>query len=238
MHAWNSKFVKDSYPAQMARWSEPGPNDTLWIKPPASMTENSDLASARDFGWAAVCASEVGDTDTVNRLLAYADEFLHPQWDNDAYYYKRHDELFDDQQLFRCMDPHTGNVLLGYARLNITDGLRKLYDAPWDERHFSQPELDDLSEHVDVTAAFYDERAKRLILDFFASEGKVSTMLAFNNIWNRGDWTLQLDGETVAKGDGESVVSSGSDVGICREADRLVLSIPLTGAAALNICWQ
>ena len=43
------------------------------------------------------------------------------------------------------MEPLTGNALLGYARLNVPDGLWKLYNVPWTESHFAEPALSEVA---------------------------------------------------------------------------------------------
>lgn len=237
MHSWNPEFVKESYAKQIERWAKPGPDDTLWITPPDSMSENSDLASARDFGWAAACASEVGDSETLNKLLAYADKFLNAKWTDGGYHYARHDELFDKDGLFRCMDPHTGNALLAYARLNVPDGLRKLYDAPWDKKHFEEPALDDLPETLDVTRAEFDSELNRLDIKL-EGDATDETPLRFTGVWNKGEWTLHLDGQEVAKGDDSAVKTLKDTLGAVREGEALLLHMPVRESLELSIEWR
>ncbi len=237
MHAWNPDVVKQNYPAQMKRWLRPGPDGTLWIAPPEMMTENTDLASARDFGWAAACASEVGDTQTLNGLLAYADRYLHAKWADGGYHYARHDELFDDNGLFRCMDPHTGNALLAYARLNVPNGLHKLYSQPWDASHHAEPALDDLPEAIDVITAYFDPTARRLVLRM---EGHTNGDQSFrlSNIWGRGDWSLNLDGETVVRGTAQAFEAASEGVSASRTGTHLSLNFPVKGAVDMEVRWQ
>lgn len=238
MHAWNPDFVKTSFPRQMARWMRPGPDGTAWIVPPDSMVANEDLASARDFGWAAVCASEVGDTDTRDRLLAYADAYLHPRWTDGGYHYARHDRLYDPDGRFRCMDPHTGNALLAYARLNVPDGLRMLYDGPWDQRHFTEPALDELPETWDVTLARFDARNRQLVIRLENNGDSDDATLHFTGIWGRGDWCLYLDGETVASGGAEGVGQSTDGLTVTRADHKLILRLPARGPMDMVFKWQ
>lgn len=241
MHAWNPVLVKANFATQIDRWARPGPGDTLYIAPPAMMAENEDLASARDFGWAAVCASEVGDIETRDRLLAYADSYLHARWTDGGYHYARHDRLYDDDGLFRCMDPHTGNALLGYARLNVPDGLRMLYDDPWGPDHHREPALDDLPENIDVTVGRFDRDENRLAIRLERSVdigGAGDDALLFSNIRRRSGWTLSLDGDAVAWGDAEDVVTSVDGVPLAWTGDRLELRAAVTGALDIAIQWQ
>jgi hypothetical protein len=237
MHSWNPDFVEASYARQMARWLRPGPRDTAWIAIPEFMTENETAASARDFGWAAVCASEVGDLETRDRLLAYADAYLHARWTRGGYHYARHDELFDEDGLFRCMDPHTGNALLGYARLNVPGGLRGLYEGGWNTSHHDEPALDDLPENLDVTAARFDRDDRRLAVSL-AGDTAEDERLLFSNVWNRGAWTLQVDGQTVAEGHAGNTSSVGAGVSVERLDDHLAVHLPIARKADVAIRWQ
>jgi hypothetical protein len=239
MHAWNPDFVKANYPRQIERWSKNGPDGTLWIDPaipPAGF--GKELSNARDLGWAAACASEVGDANTLQRLLAYADQFLNPVWQDGAYFYQRRDGWFDAQGRLSAMDPHTGNALLAYARLNVPDGLHKLYCKPWNEHHFREPALVDMPEDLDVRAAQYDADSTTLWLNLRAREnaGRPAN-ISIGNVWDRGDWTLELDGETVARGS-TSAPHAGSGIAMRREGDSLLIACPVSSAIDLRFTWH
>jgi hypothetical protein len=237
MHAWNPDFVKANYPRHIERWSQLAPDGTLWIKPaipPAGF--GKELSSARDFGWAAVCASEVGDADTLRRLLAYADRFLNPAWDDDAYFYRRRDGWLDEDGKLAAMDPHTGNALLAYARLNVPDGLRNLYDDPWNAAHFAEPALVDMPDDLDVRGATFDRGAESLFLNFRQRSAGNAT-LAIANVWNRGDWTLHFDGSIAASGTPTEPTRTGA-AAVRRDGDTLVIECPQAQSVALQLSWQ
>jgi len=239
MHAWNPEFVKANYPHQIERWSKDGPDGTLWIDPAIPPVGfGKELSNARDFGWAAACASEVGDADTLQRLLAYADRFLNPIWQNGAYFYQRRDEWFDQQGQLSAMDPHTGNALLAYARLNVPDGLHKLYDKPWDEGHFHEPALVDMPDDLDVYAARYDADGGSLWLNLHANENAASVAsISIGNVWDRSDWTVELDGESVGHGTaGEP--STGNSIAMRREGGTLRIECPISRAVDLRLTWH
>ena len=239
MHAWNPEFVKANYPHQIERWSKDGPDGTLWIDPAIPPVGfGKELSNARDFGWAAACASEVGDADTLRRLLAYADRFLNPIWQNGAYFYQRRDEWFDQQGQLSAMDPHTGNALLAYARLNVPDGLHKLYDKPWDEGHFHEPALVDMPDDLDVYAARYDADGGSLWLNLHANENAASVAsISIGNVWDRSDWTVELDGESVGHGTaGEP--STGNSIAMRREGGTLRIECPISRAVDLRLTWH
>lgn len=210
MHAWNPGLVGQLYPAQMARWSVEGPDGTLWIKPTVPLETNQPPhTSARDFGWAAVCASEVGDGETLSRLLGYADRFLHPIWENGAYYYRRHDDLFDAEGKLAAMDPHTGNALLSYARLNVPHGLRRLYDGPWGDAHFAEPAVVAMSDNVDLRRAWFDAERNALALTLGPARDAQPIRLEIGNIAGRGRLRIVRDGveaPAAARMEGERLV--------------------------------
>jgi hypothetical protein len=239
MHAWNPEFVKTNYPRQIERWSKDGPDGTLWIDPaipPAGF--GKELSNARDLGWAAACASEVGDADTLQRLLAYSDQFLNPVWQDGAYFYQRRDGWFDQGGRFIAMDPHTGNALLAYARLNVPDGLRKLYGKPWDDGHFREPALVDMPDDVDVCGARYDADSTTLWLNLRMSGSTAGAAnIGIGNVWDRGDWSLQLDGETVGYGTG-TAPRGGTGIAMRRAEDTLLIECPLSPAADLRLTWH
>jgi hypothetical protein len=239
MHAWNPDFVKANYPRHMEHWSKKGPDNTLWIEPAIPpIGFGKELSNARDFGWAAVCASEVGDTDTLQRLLAYADRFLNPSWQEGAYFYRRRDGWFDEDGLLSAMDPHTGNALLAYARLNVPDGLRKIYERPWEENHFHNPALVDMPDDLDVRGAFYDVGSNTLLLNFRGGKVQANRVdLVVNNVWNRGDWTLHLADEQVGSGT-STIPSDSSAVALRRDGDKLVIECPLAQNTNLQLTWH
>lgn len=240
MHAWDPEGVEAAYRGQMDHWKREGPDGTLWIQPyvPSSNAE-ARSGNALDFGWAAVCASEVGDTDTLERLLAYADRFLTPTWEDGAYYYRRRDEPMLDGRP-AAMDPHTGNCLLGYARLNVPGGLRKLYAGPLGADWFSRPAIVDISGRPDIRAARHDPDTDELRVVLRPGRGgREQVGLAVSNVWGKGrSWRLAADGETVARGDGDGVTDAGGRISVQREASNLAISLPLDGEVELRLAMQ
>jgi hypothetical protein len=237
MHAWNADDVKAAYPAQMAHWAKPGPDGTLWIAPsipPGGY--GREITTAQDFGWACVCASELGDTHSLVKLLRYADSFLNPVWENGAYYYRRRDGWLDDSGRLAAMDPHTGNALLGYARLNVPDGLHNLYTAPWDKARFAEPALAGMPDGIDVRVAWYEKASSTLWLKFLTGRcepGRVK--LSFSNIWGRGDWELTIDGHAAVTGHAEDVSHTAK---ARREGDLLMVELDIHGTTECRITWQ
>ena len=239
MHAWHPTFVEQNYPQQLAHWSLEAPDGTLTVRHALPLSENSGApTSARDFGWAAVCASEVGDQPALARLLAYADHFLHPSWDKGGLYYPRRDEAFDESGCPIAMDPHTGNVLLAYARLNVPHGLRKLYDNPLDDAHFNAPALTEMSPSLDIRRAWFERDQSRLTLTIGPIEQSTTkATLKISNHWGRGDWQMRIDGITVANGNAHSVTSHGNDI-VRRVDEALLIDLTVDRFLTLTIDWH
>jgi hypothetical protein len=167
LHSWNPEIVEAQYPQLMRRILREGPRGTKWVKPVANVQSEDGteaLLPPIDIGWTACAASEVGDTETVAGMLAYADRFLNAAWQDGGYYYKRRDANFDADGYFIGMDAAAGNALLHYARLNVKDGLKKLYEGPLTDAHFAQPALVDLPEDLDVRRAIFDPERNALAL--------------------------------------------------------------------------
>ena len=232
MNSWNPKLIQEQYPILLEKWAKEGPDGTLWVPwvdpfagidmdVPASMT-----APAQDMGWAAACASEVGDTETVNRLLAYADRFMHPAWENGGLYHKRCDDMYDADGNFCNMDPMTGNALFPLARLNVPNGRKRIYEGEWaDGQHFDKPAIVDMSPGLDVRRAWFDDDRNALALTFGpARNGTSSTRLVIGNVADRDIPTLWRDG-----------IDASESVG--REGEQIVIEFEHESRTDMVISW-
>ena len=75
-----------------------------------------------------------------------------PTWRDGGLYYPRNDALADDDGNRTEVEPMTGNVLLGYARLNVPDGLLgPLQPAVGTGAHFTEPALTAVERDVEVS---------------------------------------------------------------------------------------
>ncbi|KAF6788484.1 hypothetical protein CSOJ01_14997 [Colletotrichum sojae] len=88
------------------------------------------------FAYALLWRSELGDRGALDGMLAYADDALGPRWEDGGLFYPaREGEQFDYEA--PGVDVLTGNAAVAYARLNIPDGQRNMYENPWGEEHFA-----------------------------------------------------------------------------------------------------
>lgn len=83
------------------------------------------------LGYVVQWLSELGEGELLSGLLKQADTFLNPSWENGGLYYPRCDQVADRNGNATLMDPYTGNAAIGYARLNIEDGQKKMWEKPW-----------------------------------------------------------------------------------------------------------
>ncbi|MBS1870278.1 MAG: hypothetical protein JSS99_11505 [Actinobacteria bacterium] len=165
MNAWNRDFVREHYRRQVSEFLVPGDDGTLSVKTDELEFNGRPIeADGADFGWVTAWASEMGDTETLNGLLAHADRYMNPTWSDGALYYPRNDTREDADGNLTLLGPITGNILIGYARLNVPDGLWGLYNEPWDRDHFSEPLVVELGDAVDLTRADFDRGTGRLTI--------------------------------------------------------------------------
>ncbi|KAJ7083411.1 hypothetical protein B0H15DRAFT_425547 [Mycena belliarum] len=139
----------------------------------AGPPRNGGLAKP-EFGYIAQWASEVADEATVDGLLRHADTYFRPTLEYGGLYYPRCDEDCDAAFNWTRMNPYTGNAAIGYARLNVRDGQRKMYEAPWDREHFARaPFVDgvDLSMGVDFLRGGWDAERGAMVITMRTYDG-------------------------------------------------------------------
>jgi hypothetical protein len=153
-------------------------------------------------------------------------------WLDGGLYYPRNDRREDDHGRRTLLEPMTGNVLLGYARLNVEDGLWRLYNEPWDRAHHAQPALQRVADDIDVTRALFDRAANVLAFTLQRRDDRTDDgAVLVGNLAGRGGWVLEDDGRTVARGDARSVTSAdGADVRA--EAEGIAIRCPRGGSHA------
>ena len=161
-HVWDKEYIESLYPHQQKRYipsmfeGEPG--------------EDMGWTASFDFGWFALLASEVGDTETIQTMADYADAHFNPTWKDGGYYYPtspdyQYNFTRDEKGFIQNVGPATGNVLIGFTRINPKDGLWQIYNQPWDKSHFAEPFITDVEYlEASVTQAVYDTEKDALIV--------------------------------------------------------------------------
>jgi hypothetical protein len=119
------------------------------------------------FGYVVKWVSEVGNKATLEGLLSHADKFMNPTWRNGGLYYPRNDQETDKYGNRIAVEPFTGNAAIGYARLNVFDGQRKMWLEPWTAEQVSgAPYVDgvDLASDVDFLRGGWDKMRNSMVV--------------------------------------------------------------------------
>lgn len=127
-----------------------------------------------EFGFMAQWVSEVGDPKTLSGLLKHADTFMNPTWKRGGLYYSRNYDMCDKDGNWTLVDPYTGNGAIGYARLNVYDGQKKMWEKPWTAEDFaSRPFVDgvDLSGSVDFLRGAWDPESGAMVVTLRTWDG-------------------------------------------------------------------
>ena len=229
MNSWNRDFVHANYPRQVAEFLVPGSGGALSVRsaPAAQVMGQTVVSDTCDFGWVAAWASEMGDAETLDGLLTHADRHFAPTWRDGGLYYPRNDTPSDAEGNRTDIEPMSGNVLLGYARLNVPDGLHGLYADPWDRTHFAEPALTEVGPGVEVSRAEFAGGVLHFRLR--GLNGAEPGRVVIGRLAGRGDWTLTRDGEYVAQGTDDTVDSSvggSAGLGVRGGPDGVELHLP------------
>jgi hypothetical protein len=228
MNMWNRDFVHAHYRNQVCDLIKPGPQGRLSVHmvPKPLVMGQTMITDDCDFGWVAAWASEMGDRETLQGMLAHADAYMSPKWRDGGLYYPRNDTIEDSQGNRTAIEPMSGNVLLGYARLNIPDGLHGLYSSPWGTARLAEPCLSFVSDDIDVSRAVFDPNAHALQFRLQRNPDAAGDgVVKLSNLDSRGDWTLRGDGDELARfSDGKLVIAN--DMLLARVGDDLLLHCP------------
>lgn len=147
------------------------------------------------FGYAVQWVGEVGRQDLLDGLLEYADQNFNPTWEDGGLFYPRQDEQGVD---WTFIDPYTGNTAIAYARLNVPDGQKQMFENPWTKEQLARrPYVDhvDLSQGVDFLRGTWDEEQNALIVTLRSWDEKVHVIEPRANNLGGGDWAIYVNHE-------------------------------------------
>ena len=156
--------------------------------------------------------SEVGKTAELDGLLAYADASLGKTWENGGLFYPRRDCPNGDNDEWTHMDPFTGNAAIGYARLNVKNGQKLIFERPWTRDALAaRPWIDgvELSQGIDTIRAIWDEGPAALVLTMRTWDRSQVTAEPVARNLDAGFWAVYVDGRLVKR---ESVGEKGESV--------------------------
>lgn len=211
MNMWNHDFVHAHYPRQVRSWLVEGEDGALSVRSadrPLIMGQKV-VNDDSDFGWTATWASEMGDQATLAGLQRHAQRYMSPTWRNGGFYYPRNDVLEDGEGHRTLMEPMCGNVLMGYAALNVRDGFWKLYNEPIGPEERREPALVEVGGGIDVLQAYFDATAGQLHFKLRrCASSREDFEVLVGRMADRGRWTLSLEGKPVAEGTGTTIGAS------------------------------
>ncbi|WAO91159.1 Ldi domain-containing protein [Fusarium falciforme] len=243
MHSWNPDFVKENYDTQRQRSLIHHEDGTLSVKVNLveGMSKNTTgLLKSGEFGWMIALAAEVGDTDTLNRLLAYADKHFSPRYQNGGLTYPRRDDMYDDDGYYVMSTPMQSNALFPLARLNVSGGFERLYKQPWgpkNREHYDEPALTEIDFSIDVYRAVYIPTQRALLFDVAAFEEGARGVVGLARVFGRGNWTLKRDGSRIAWGSSTGLSGSEPLAEIKQDGEVLLLSHSETRVTSFVIEW-
>ncbi|KAI9034062.1 hypothetical protein DFJ74DRAFT_700453 [Hyaloraphidium curvatum] len=243
LNAWNPAASDALWPRQIAGWLKSDPEGTVRVCPPnvAAMRRARIEAGEREdevvieneaeiarkvpfvmptLGYIAAGLSEKGPRDKLEGLLRYADRYLKPTMRDGGLYYPLNGTSYDSDGNPVFMDPLTGNAMLAYARLNVPDGMRKLYEGAWkrDDPRWAEPFLASAepASAIDIVRCAYLRDRGALVFGLAAWSGEVEATVAVGNVGEK--WELKKGEEALGKDavlsmrgeDGELVLRSES----------------------------
>lgn len=243
MHGWAPEKVRQVYPLLKRKYVVQQADGSAVIP-----FQKPSRFWSWDNGFFAALAAEVGDHETAEGILAYADQHWAPTWQDSGLYYPRNDafEVTPGQgngtpQRFTSprVNTLTGNALVGLARINVANGLLSMFRNPWTAQHFRQPHIADVSgPNVQVSRAIYDAGEGALIVQLRqASNGpKVErASLSVRNLSRGATHRVLLNGDLVGQVRDGSASANVSGVVMRMESDVLALEVPMRAATDLVI---
>jgi len=215
MNMWHRDFVRAHYPAVRDGWLLHGRDGALSVRSAERQLVMGQkiVNDDSDFGWAAAWASEMGDAETLRGFQRHAERHMRPRWRQGGYHYPRHDEPVDAEGNRTLVEAMTGNVLLGFADLNVSDGLHTLYQTPWSSDHHSEPALTRVDDGLDVLQARFNPSARRLVFALRrAKDTEAGASVVISHLPEGLTWSLSADNQVIAIGRGSELESSATDV--------------------------
>ena len=186
MHAWQPEYIERHYPYQKQDDLKPTKDDQAKL---AATIWEPELK----YGFFAMYAGELGDFETRDRLLRYADRKYQPLWEDGAFRYPY-------SRKRKCTNL-TGQ-LLAIARANPKSGLWAMHNQPFDQAHFAEPKVAGVDfPNLLLRRAIYDRARKALIVtaEPGGKKSQAKTTIKLANLDPEKSYRLFMDGRELAK---------------------------------------
>jgi hypothetical protein len=148
--------------------------------------------------------SELGKEKELEDLLEYADQRLQPTWENGGLHYPRNDDLVNEEWNLLHVDPLYGNAGIGYARLNVENGQKKMWESPWTlDLLAGRPWVDGLNyaDGIDFLRAFWNEEKAAMVVTMRSSSTQVRKVSVVARHLPAGQWAAYVDGRLTESSD-------------------------------------
>ncbi|KDN59903.1 hypothetical protein CSUB01_03220 [Colletotrichum sublineola] len=229
MNAWNGAFVRSHFDEQSLGHVTKTEGEVRLNQPPVAAEFRKlvkeqggipDLARDARDGAPERKRNHAGRTrqgkwplPVYQAYVRYADRNLNPTWERGGLYYPRNDQRFDSELEWTHMDPFSGNAAIGYARLNVEDGQRIMWERPWTaEAVASRPFVDGitLGDGVDFPRGDWDRASGLLVLTVRTWDGAARTIRPVVKGLEAGPWNVFVGGELAVS----RVFSAGEDIAL------------------------
>ena len=211
MHAWEPALIERHYPYQKEKHVI---DDGSMAHLKSEMI--TDQIATPFF---ALLASEVGDTVTRDKLVAWCNSFYKAEWVNGMLVYPVGADTYINQQKDKSYTPWPQNltgVLVAYAAANPHDGIMTLHNNPFTLKNFDSPQVTGVDfPNVLLKRAIYDFEKEALIMTTMGGAETPSGDTSFNvtQLDPTRTWELFMDG-----------VSQGEYIGV----SSISITVPLS----------
>lgn len=178
------------------------PNAKSTLTRARELTADSPLTTkpymSPTFGYLALWISEIAGGSDLDALLQHADKYLNPSWSNGGLYYARCENGWDVDGNFIFNDAFTGNAGIGYGRLNVKNGQKKMWDRPWTKGEVeSRPYIDGLGleSNVDCLRGIWDEQEGAMVVTLRTWNGSTKAVELLVNALPTGHYGIYVNGE-------------------------------------------
>jgi hypothetical protein len=225
--AWNQDFVKSLYPQTGYGYLQRKGNrlnlnpqtlanqirelnQTEGVDPesPATFERAKELVAdmpqslmpymSPTFGYIAQWLSEIENGDDLAALLRHADAYLRPSWEKGGLYYERSEQGWDADGNYTYGEAYTGNAGIGYARLNVKEGQRKMWEKPWTKESVEKrPWISGvaLESGVDCLRGVWDEEARAMLVSLRTWNGQQQTVNVGVHALPSATWGVYVNGQ-------------------------------------------
>ncbi len=192
MHAWQPEYIERNYPYQKE-------NNLVNLEDEQARLAWTIWEPQLKYGFFAMLAAEVGDIETRDKLIAFADKKYEPVLENGMLRYP--------YSLSKGSTNLTGK-LLACARAMSENGFHRMHNRPFDDAHFKEPKVTNVDfPNVLLRRAIYDRDRKALIVTTGpGAAGQADTSLKIERLDPSATYLLTIDGKQLETVQGREAI--------------------------------